>query len=321
MNILFFGTPSFSLPCLEALLDMPCVTVKAVVTQPDRPAGRGGELRASPVKELALARGIHVLQPLSLRKDLSSFTSEAARLGPFDVGVVIAFGQILPRAVLDMPRRGCINIHASLLPRWRGAAPIQRAIEAGDAETGVCLMQMEEGLDTGAVFSRATIPISARDNAQSLHDSLAALGASLLKQNLLAIVQGSLPAVPQEAAGVVYAHKVQAHEGLIDWSSDVEIIARRVRALAPHPGCHTFWRGQRLKILAALARPQAASSATAKPQPGEVLCATGGALTIACGTGELCITQLQLAGKRQMSTEEFLRGTAVTLGEHLSAAP
>ena len=177
MNVIFFGTPSFSLPCLEALLQMPGVSVKAVVTQPDRPAGRGAELRGSPVKELAVARGIPVLQPVSLRKELDSFKAAADALGPFDVGVVIAFGQILPKAVLSLPRAGCVNVHASLLPRWRGAAPIQRAIQAGDAETGVCLMQMDEGLDTGAVFSRASAAISASDTAQTMHDSLAALGA------------------------------------------------------------------------------------------------------------------------------------------------
>ena len=316
MNVIFFGTPSFSLPCLEALLAMPSVTVKAVVTQPDRPAGRGGELRASPVKELALQRGIPVLQPLSLRKELASFKADADKLGPFDVGVVIAFGQILPKAVLEMPRAGCVNVHASLLPRWRGAAPIQRAIEAGDIETGVCLMQMDEGLDTGAVFSRASTPIAERDNAQALHDSLASLGASLLKRDLPAIAQGSLAALPQEAAGVTYAHKIEAHEGLIDWSSEAGTISRRVRALAPHPGCYTFWRGQRMKILSAGARRGSSASGH---HPGEVISAVGSAITVACGSGELSITQLQLAGKRQMSTEEFLRGTGVVPGERFSS--
>ncbi len=318
MNVIFFGTPSFSLPCLEALLEMPGVTVRAVVTQPDRPAGRGGELRASPVKELALKRGIPVLQPASLRKELSSFTAQAARHGPFDVGVVIAFGQILPKAVLEMPRAGCVNVHASLLPRWRGAAPIQRAIEAGDSESGVCLMQMDEGLDTGAVFSRASAPITERDNAQTVHDSLANLGASLLKRDLPGIAQGSLAALPQASAGITYARKIEAHEGLIDWSSEAGSIARRVRALAPHPGCYTFWRSQRMKILAAVARQVSSPSGR---HPGEVLSAVGDQIAVACGSGELLVTQLQLAGKRQMSTEEFLRGTGVVPGERFSATP
>ncbi len=318
MNVIFFGTPSFSLPCLEALLQMPGVSVKAVVTQPDRPAGRGAELRGSPVKELAVARNIPVLQPVSLRKELDSFKAAADALGPFDVGVVIAFGQILPKAVLSLPRAGCVNVHASLLPRWRGAAPIQRAIQAGDAETGVCLMQMDEGLDTGAVFSRASVAISASDTAQTMHDSLAALGASLLERDLTAIVQGSLVAVPQEPSGITYASKVESSEGLLDWSSSAQLLARRVRALSPHPGCFTFLRGQRMKVLFASPRE---SAGTPQAQPGEVLSATGSAITVACGSGSLSITQLQLAGKRQMSAEEFLRGTAVSPGEILSGAP
>lgn len=318
MNVLFFGTPSFSVPCLQALLEMPGVCVKAVVTQPDRPAGRGGELRASPVKELAVARGIPVLQPTSLKKELAAFKAEADGFGPFDVGVVIAFGQILPKAVLELPRAGCINVHASLLPRWRGAAPIQRAIEAGDRETGVCLMQMDEGLDTGGVFSRATTPISESDTAQTLHDKLSTLGASLLQHDLAAIAQGSLAAAPQEQEGVTYAHKIEASEGLVDWSFPAAQIARRVRALSPHPGCYTFWRGQRMKILFVSARDSAGSG---REPPGTVLAASGGAITVSCGTGAVSISQLQLAGKRQMSAEEFLRGTAVSPGEVLTAAP
>lgn len=315
MNIIFFGTPGFSVPSLQALLAMPGVRVGAVVTQPDRPSGRGGAIRPSPIKELAAQQGIPVLQPTSLRKELPAFLASASAYGPFDIGVVIAFGQILPKAVLDLPRRGCVNIHASLLPRWRGAAPIQRAIAAGDGETGICLMAMDEGLDTGAVYSRERVRITEADTAHALHDTLAALGASLLVRDLSAIVAGSLHAVPQPADGVTYAAKIEAAEGKIDWSRPAPEVARMIRALSPHPGSYTLWRGTRLKVLDAQAQSTPVSPANT---PGTVLSTTQGSLTVACGSGAVAISHLQLAGKKQMSADEFLRGTVVSPGERLS---
>jgi methionyl-tRNA formyltransferase len=316
MNVIFFGTPSFSVSSLQALLDMPGVSVRAVVTQPDRPSGRGGLVKASPVKELAMRHSIPVLQPTSLRKELDSFQAQLASCGPLDVGIVIAFGQILPKAVLGIPRAGCVNIHASLLPRWRGAAPIQRAILAGDTETGVCLMQMDEGLDTGGVYSREPVQIGRSDTAQTLHDTLAALGARLLARDLPLIVSGKLSAAPQPAEGVTYAHKIEPAEGCLDWTKGADELDRAIRALSPHPGAFTFWRGSRLKLLLSSVAPGGSVKDAA---PGTVAAAYSDTITVACGAGSLAISQLQLAGKRQMSSGEFLRGTPISPGERFSS--
>lgn len=316
MNVIFFGTPTFSVPSLQALLDAPGISVRAVVTQPDRPSGRGGVVKPSPVKELALQHSIPVLQPASLRKELAAFQAQLAPCGPLDVGVVIAFGQILPKEVLSLPRAGCVNIHASLLPRWRGAAPIQRAIMAGDAETGVCLMQMDEGLDTGGVYSRDTAPIRRSDTAQTLHDTLAALGARLLARDLPLIVSGSLAALPQPAEGITYAHKIGPAEGCLDWGTSADEADRAIRALSPHPGAFTFWRGARLKLL--LSSVSSGAPVQGAP-PGTVTAAAGDTIVVACGSGSLAISQLQLAGKRQMSSSEFLRGTPMSPGERFSS--
>lgn len=316
MNVLFFGTPHFAAHTLRALLDMPQVTIKAVVTQPDRPAGRGAVLTPSPVKELALSHGIPVLQPTSLRKELASFEASVAKLGPIDIGVVVAFGQILPTAVLELPSRGCVNVHASLLPRWRGAAPIQRAIMAGDSETGVCLMQMDAGLDTGSVYSSASMPIRDTDTAQTLHDSLAALGASLIQRDLPEIVAGRLHATPQLSDGVTYAQKIESVEGNIDWTAPAPVVARTVRALSPHPGAFTFWRGARLKLLVALEGPEISADTTSPP--GTVVTAQRDSLVISCGTGSVAVSELQLAGKKRMRLDEFLRGVTMSPGESFS---
>ena len=315
MNVIFFGTPQFSVPSLTTLLAVPNVSIRAVVTQPDRPAGRGDKIQSSPIKQLALQHQITVLQPTSLKKELPLFLESLQELGPFDVGVVIAFGQILPKAVLDLPQHGCINIHASLLPRWRGAAPIQRAILSGDHETGVCLMRMDEGLDTGAVYSRQSVSILATDTCQTIHDSLADIGAKLLCSDLNAIIEGRSTPVEQPNIGITYANKIAASEGLINWSTSSREIALTVRAFSPRPGCFTFWRGERLKIL--LAHESTFSSETIAT-PGSVISIHGGYLEVACGSGSLLIEQLQVAGKRQMSTAEFLRGTVLSPGERFN---
>ena len=315
MNVIFFGTPQFSVPSLTTLLAVPNVSIRAVVTQPDRPAGRGDKIQSSPIKQLALQHQITVLQPTSLKKELPLFLESLQELGPFDVGVVIAFGQILPKAVLDLPQHGCINIHASLLPRWRGAAPIQRAILSGDHETGVCLMRMDEGLDTGAIYSRQSVPILATDTCQTIHDSLADIGAKLLCSDLNAIIEGRSTPVEQPNIGITYANKIAASEGLINWRTSSREIALTVRALSPRPGCFTFWRGERLKIL--LAHESTFSSETIAT-PGSVISIHGGYLEVACGSGSLLIEQLQVAGKRQMSTAEFLRGTVLSPGERFN---
>ena len=315
MNVIFFGTPQFSVPSLTTLLAVPNVSIRAVVTQPDRPAGRGDKIQSSPIKQLALQHQITVLQPTSLKKELPLFLESLQELGPFDVGVVIAFGQILPKAVLDLPQHGCINIHASLLPRWRGAAPIQRAILSGDHETGVCLMRMDEGLDTGAIYSRQSVPILATDTCQTIHDSLADIGAKLLCSDLNAIIEGRSTPVEQPNIGITYANKIAASEGLINWSTSSREIALTVRAFSPRPGCFTFWRGERLKIL--LAHESTFSSETIAT-PGSVISIHGGYLEVACGSGSLLIEQLQVAGKRQMSTAEFLRGTVLSPGERFN---
>ncbi len=316
MNVIFFGTPHFSVPSLTTLLAVPNVSIRAVVTQPDRPAGRGDKIQSSPIKQLALQHQITVLQPTSLKKELPLFLESLQELGPFDVGVVIAFGQILPKAVLDLPQHGCINIHASLLPRWRGAAPIQRAILSGDHETGVCLMRMDEGLDTGAIYSRQSVPILATDTCQTIHDSLADIGAKLLCSDLNAIIEGRSTPVEQPNIGITYANKIAASEGLINWSTSSREIALTVRAFSPRPGCFTFWRGERLKIL--LAHESTFSSETIAT-PGSVISIHGGYLEVACGSGSLLIEQLQVAGKRQMSTAEFLRGTVLSPGERFNS--
>ena len=316
MKILFFGTPDFSVPTLKALLETPGVTVGAVLTQPDRPAGRGAKITMSPIKEVALAHNIPVFQPISLRKEFATLRPEIHALGPFDLGVVIAFGQILPKEVLDFPTHGCVNIHASLLPRWRGAAPIQRALQAGDSETGVCLMKMDEGLDTGGVFSKSVLSIEPSDTAGSLHDKLAELGPVTLVRDLHALMAGSLSPFPQPSEGITYAAKIKTDECKIDWCLNAEEIARNIRAFSPFPGSFTTWRGKRVKILFAQDSRRALSQAI---DSGEILHAQGDRLEVACGHGTtLLVTDLQLEGKKRMNTGEFLRGNVLAEGDSFS---
>ena len=304
LRVVFFGTPDFSVPVLARLCAMPSVEVVLAVTQPDRPAGRGKQLQPSPIKRFAVEHGLPVYQPTSLRRELPAALEQFSSSGPLDIGIVIAFGQILPPEILAFPRCGCLNIHASLLPRWRGAAPIHRAILAGDRETGVCLMQMDAGLDTGAVFTRIETPITSEDDTGALHDRLAVMGADIVERDLDKILAGALNATPQPPEGITYAEKIRGEEAEIDWNDDAGSIARKVRAMSPSPGAFTFLRGQRLKIFSA-----SAETSTAGGPAGTVHSGRGPNVEVYCGTGLLAVRELQLEGKRRMAADEYLRGS------------
>lgn len=298
MKIVFAGTPDFALPVLQVLLDSAHQLV-AVYTQPDRPAGRGRHHRASPVKQLAVTHDIPVFQPGTL-SDATALT-ELDALHP-DLIVVVAYGLILPPAVLAMPRLGCINVHASLLPRWRGAAPIQRAILAGDPETGVTLMQMEAGLDSGPVLASRACAIGATDTGGQLHDRLAQLGAGLLKDNLDALEQGTLVARVQDEAQVTYAAKLDKREAMIDWSRPAAELGRQVRAFNPWPVAETRYAGRQLRVWEA----GVAASATTGQAPGSVVQTGKQGIDVACGTGVLRLQTLQLPGARPVSAADFI---------------
>jgi methionyl-tRNA formyltransferase len=297
MRIVFAGTPEFAVPSLRAAAQRG--EVVAVYTQPDRPAGRGRELQASPVKREALQRGIPVLQPETLRREVSR---DALRALKPDLMVVVAYGLLLPQSILDIPVHGCWNVHASLLPRWRGAAPIQRAIEAGDAETGVCLMQMEKGLDTGPVLLSQRTPIGAAETAGELHDRLAALGAQVLADGLGLLRAGIKPvALPQPDSGITYAHKLDKSEARLDWAQPAEALARKVRAFQPWPVAEAQLAGERLRIHAAEALPLAHGAA-----PGTVLLARRQGIDVACGEGALRLTRVQREGGRPVAVADYL---------------
>ncbi|SDT12468.1 methionyl-tRNA formyltransferase [Pseudomonas oryzae] len=290
LRIVFAGTPEFAAVHLQALLDAGQTPV-AVYTQPDRPAGRGQKLMASPVKQLAVANDIPVLQPATLRDPAAQ--AELAALQP-DLLVVVAYGLILPQAVLDIPRLGCINSHASLLPRWRGAAPIQRAVQAGDAESGVTVMQMEAGLDTGPMLLKVSTPIGADDTGGSLHDRLAALGAAAVVAAIPQLAAGTLVGETQDDTLATYAHKLDKDEARLDWSRPADELERLVRAFNPWPICHTTLGEAALKVHSAeLAQGQGAS--------GEILEASRDGLTVACGAGALRLTRLQLPGGKPLA--------------------
>jgi len=308
LNIVFAGTPEFAVASLKALCESGHEVI-AVYTQPDRPAGRGRKLQPSPVKQFALAQGIDVYQPTGLKT--AAEIQQLAGLKP-DLMVVVAYGVILPQAVLDIPRLGCLNVHASLLPRWRGAAPIQRAIEAGDAETGVTIMQMAAGLDTGPMLLKRVTPINKDDTATSLHDRLAAIGAEALLAAIDALESGA-QAEPQDEALATYAHKLSKAEAEIDWTTDAGIIARKVRAFNPWPAANTLWQGKRLRILRAEAKDP-----TGKP-PGEVITAGSDGIVIATGSGSLVVHQLQLEGGKPQAAIDFLNGHSLQAGDRLGA--
>jgi methionyl-tRNA formyltransferase len=294
------GTPDFAVPTLKALAAAGH-EIAAVYCQPPRPAGRGQKPRPAPVQAYAEAQGWLVRTPASLKS--SEAQADFASLN-LDVAVVVAYGLILPPAILGAPRLGCVNVHASLLPRWRGAAPIQRAILAGDGETGVTLMQMEAGLDTGPMILQRALPIAQDSSAEALHDSLAALGAELINDALAGLDSGRLTAMPQPEAGVTYAAKLDKAEGRLDWHESAAELDRRVRAFTPWPGAFFEVQGERIKVLAAEPLPEGG-------EPGTVL---DDKATVACGSGALHLKKLQRAGKAPMATEAFLRGFALPQG-------
>ncbi|MDH4655835.1 MULTISPECIES: methionyl-tRNA formyltransferase [unclassified Pseudomonas] len=291
LRLVFAGTPEFAAEHLKALLGSRHQVI-AVYTQPDRPAGRGQKLMPSPVKQLAVQHGIPVLQPPTLRDPAAQ--DELKALGA-DLMVVVAYGLILPQVVLDTPRLGCINSHASLLPRWRGAAPIQRAVQAGDAESGVTVMQMEAGLDTGPMLLKVTTPISASDTGGSLHDRLAQLGPNAVVEAIEGLAAGTLKGEVQDDALANYAHKLNKDEARLDWSRPAVELERLVRAFNPWPICHTTLDGEPLKVLAA--EPGEGNS----QQPGQILTASRDGLTVACGDGALRLTRLQLPGGKPLN--------------------
>ena len=308
MRVGFAGTPAFAAAALEAILDAG-VPIAVVLTQPDRPRDRGWQTRPGPVKSLAAARGIPVLQPSSLKAE-----AERARIIaiPLDVLVVAAYGLILPESILEWPACGCINIHASLLPRWRGAAPIQRALLAGDRETGITLMRMDRGLDTGPIIARHAVPIAARETAGSLHDKLAAVGARAIVDALSALRRdGRLPAEAQPEEGATYAAKLDPAETVIDWGASADAIDHSVRAFDPAPGAQTTLAGAALKIWEASPLPGRFGA------PGVVARAEAAGIVVACGEGALNVTRLQRAGGKRMPAAAFLAGHALATGTRL----
>lgn len=302
MKLIFMGTPDFSVPTLNALVDAGHHVV-AVLTQPPRPAGRGKKEQKSAVHKAAESHGIPVHTPKTLKTDEQLALIQSMKA---DFAVVVAYGQILPQAVLDAPKFGCVNVHASLLPRWRGAAPIHRAIMAGDTETGVCIMQMEAGLDTGPVISEAHVPIAPDETTASLHDTLAELGAAHINPALEGLASGEIVPTPQPDDGVTYAHKIDKSEARIDWSKSATEIDQQVRGLFPFPGAWTMMDGERVKILSGRVVEQGT--------PAEAGTAIDGKLTIACGEGLFQIERAQRAGKGAMDREDFLRGFPVPKG-------
>lgn len=310
MRAIFMGTGDIGLPSLRALLDRPGCEVAAVVTQPDRPAGRGKKLRPPEVKRVAEETGVPVFQPARLRDPAS--VAELARIAP-DVIVVMAYGQILPKAVLDLPRLACLNLHASLLPRHRGASPIQAALLAGDRETGITVMHMAEGLDTGDMLLARSIDIAERETAGSLHDRLAELAAPAMMEALDLLQRGEAPRTPQDEAQATYAGRLTRESGRIDWSRSADELDRHVRAMNPWPAASTEvplsgGGRERLKIFDALA-------SEGSGVPGVVLAAGGGGILVGAGSGALLLREVQGEGGRRMASGDWLRGHAVAVGE------
>jgi methionyl-tRNA formyltransferase len=310
MKVVFAGTPEFAAVALRAIHEAG-FTVPLVLTQPDRPAGRGMQLQASSVKQYALAHGMPVAQPLSLRTDSKDpERAEQARAAhaqllalDYDVMVVAAYGLILPRSTLDI--RPCINIHGSLLPRWRGAAPIHRAIEAGDLDAGVTIMEMEEGLDTGPMLLMEGLPIEATDTTGTLHDKVAALGARMIVEALHKMAVGQLVATPQPESGVTYAAKITKEEARLDFALPADVLARKIRAFNPFPGANGVVDGVAVKIWHA-------DAVDGNGTPGQVLQADAGGIVVACGAGALRLTELQKPGGKRLAAAEFLKGFALT---------
>ena len=314
MRVAFAGTPEFAAAALAALHAAGHELV-LVLTQPDRPAGRGMKLNVSAVKQFAQDHALSLAQPRSLRLEGkypgdAAAAQQALLAAQPDVMVVAAYGLILPQWVLDLPPRGCLNIHASLLPRWRGAAPIHRAIEAGDSQTGITLMQMDAGLDTGDMLSVEAVSIAPTDTTGSLHDTLAALGATMIVRALARMESGErLPALPQPGEGVTYAHKIEKHEALLDWTQPADVIARRIHAFNPFPGASTTMLGETVTIWGATALPSAGATAS-----GTVLRADANGVLVGTRDGCVNLTELQRPGGKRLSAAEFLRGFALPPG-------
>ncbi len=300
MKLIFAGTPDFAALALRSLIAAKHEVV-LVLTQPDRPSGRGMQMRHSPVKEVALTSGIEVFQPHSLRDPDSQ---EKIRACAAEAMIVAAYGLILPQTVLDMPRWGCLNIHASLLPRWRGAAPIQRSILAGDRETGVCIMQMEAGLDTGPILLAESLAIAADDTAGSLHDKLANLGAQMIVNTLDRL---PLNAKPQPDPGACYAAKIEKSEAALDWRLSAAQLEKQIRAFNPFPGAVSDLDGRAIKIWQA-------KCITASGTPGQVVAVDGSGIVVACGKGGLRLSELQKAGGKRLPVAQFLAGNPITAG-------
>ncbi len=309
MRIVFMGTPDFSVPALEALVEAGH-QVAAVVTQPDKPKGRGKEVQMTPVKLKALEYGIPVYQPVKVRDP--EFIGILKELSP-EVIVVIAFGQILPRAILELPVYGCVNIHASLLPKYRGAAPIQWAVIDGEKETGVTTMMMDMGLDTGDMLEKAVVPIEENETGGSLHDKLSLAGGSLILSTLKKLEEGSLTPVPQTEEGTCYAKMLTKSLGDIDWTMPAAAIERLIRGLNPWPSAYTCWKGKTIKIWSGCVLPK--EEALASALPGQVVICDKHTLAAACGDGLLSIRELQIEGKKRMDVEAFLRGYPVAEGD------
>jgi methionyl-tRNA formyltransferase len=318
LKLAFAGTPAFAATALRELhaagFDIPLV-----LTQPDRPAGRGMKLQASPVKAFALAHRIALVQPRSLRLDGKAADEAAATQAALlaaapDVIVVAAYGLILPAWVLTLPRLGCINIHASLLPRWRGAAPIQRAIEAGDTQTGITIMQMDAGLDTGDMLLVESLGIAADDSAATLHDRLAVLGARMIFDALTRLAKGPLARTAQPGEGVSYAHKIEKAEAMIDWHDRAAVIERRLRAFDPFPGAAALLGGEVLKCWRGRV-------GTGRGEPGEVLSVADDGISVACGAGSLLLTELQRPGGKRLPAREFLHGLPIAPGQRFAPRP
>jgi len=326
MRIIFAGTPEFARVALERL-HAAGFDIALVLTQPDRPAGRGMKLQASPVKQWALEHGLAVAQPRSLRldgayPDDAAAARQALQTAQADAMVVAAYGLILPQWVLDTPAHGCLNIHASLLPRWRGAAPIHRAIEAGDTETGVTIMQMDAGLDTGDMLLMERLPIGPGDTTGNLHDRLAELGGRLIVQALALAARGGLRPTPQPAQGVTYAHKIGKAEAPLDWALPAAVLARRVRAFNPFPGASATLGGEMVKVWAAHAE---AGGAPDGPDgldgpPGQVLSVGPQGIAVMTGDGVLRLTELQRAGGKRLPAADFLRGCPIAPGQTFERA-
>ncbi len=320
MRVIFAGTPEFARVALDRLLAAG-FTVPLVLTQPDRPAGRGMKLQASPVKQCALEHGIAVAQPRSLRlngkyPEDAAAAREALLAAQADVMVVAAYGLILPQWVLDLPAKGCLNIHASVLPRWRGAAPIHRAIEAGDAQTGVTIMQMDAGLDTGDMLLLEKTPIAATDTTAVLHDRLADLGGRMIVEALELAACGGLQPVPQPSEGVTYAHKIEKAESEIDWSLPAAVIGQRIRAFDPFPGASTHLQGEAIKVWS---YEIDSCLRSLDERCGQILASGPEGVTVACGDGALRLTTLQRAGGKRLPVADFLRGFALPVGQVLGA--